>query len=218
MLCGCKFSFNFPKLLPCDRDNPSAGSKTKNPAEAKRRKVSHITPLQCHPWTLLQAPLVGLEGVPAVTQDCQEAHVQPRTEVLCGVHMKRPQHRQCCDRHTQTAGSGSGPNWRLRARGPGRHTAMTRHCILSLELFSLLIKISCTLRVRGCCFSAGCTGQASCRGAPSQSSRPGPQPQPLADKPLQTSCALPSWSTGKPYGSYSIIRREIKSPLKLRQF
>ena len=44
------------------------------------------------------------------------------------------------------------PNTCLRARGPGGHAAKTRHCILSLELVSSLMKTSPSSMVRDCGF------------------------------------------------------------------
>ena len=110
----------------------SVGSEVQNLARGKRRKTPLPTPLQCHPRPR-RAPAKGLDGARCPLGCCRQKRFAP--EVLgTGSAVT---FRAGCSPQTR-------PNTCLRARGPGGHAAKTRHCVLSVELVSPLMKTSPT--------------------------------------------------------------------------
>ena len=105
------------------------GSEVQNLARGERRKTPLPTPLQCHPRPR-SVPAKGLDGALPLGLLWTEAFA--------------PEALGTGSAATFCAGCGpqTRPNMCLRARGPGGHAAKTRHCVLSVELVSPLMKTS----------------------------------------------------------------------------
>lgn len=127
----------------------SVGSEIQNLARGKRRKTPLPTPLQGHPRPR-RAPVKGLDGARHPSGCRGQKRFAPEA-LSTGSAVTI---RAGCSLRTR-------PKTCLRARGPGGHAAKTRHCVLTAELVSPLMKTSPTSTVRDCGSPDGGTGQAS---------------------------------------------------------